>query len=95
MNIESRFQDLIGEDAGFIHTARSRNDQVATDFRMWVRDSIDELVPLISRNMLVFLNLAESNLDLAMPGFTHLKAAQPITFGHHMLAYVEMLSMVQ
>ena len=92
MNIESRLQDLIGEDAGFIHTARSRNDQVATDFRMWVRDSIDELVPLISRNMLVFLNLAESNLDLAMPGFTHLQAAQPITFGHHMLAYVEMLS---
>ena len=92
MNIESRLHDLIGDDAGFIHTARSRNDQVATDFRIWVRDSIDELVPLISNNMIVFLDLAEKTFDLPMPGFTHLQAAQPITFGHHMLAYVEMLS---
>ena len=92
MNIESQLHELIGPDAGFIHTARSRNDQVATDFRIWVRDSIDILVSLISRNMREFLTIAENNYDTIMPGFTHLQTAQPITFGHHMLAYVEMLS---
>ena len=92
MNIESRLHDLIGPDAGFIHTARSRNDQVATDFRMWVRDSIDSIIPKISSNMDNFLELAEKNRETIMPGFTHLQSAQPITFGHHMLAYVEMLS---
>ena len=92
MNIESRLHDLIGPDAGFIHTARSRNDQVATDFRMWVRDSIDSIMLRISKNMDKFLELAEKNCETIMPGFTHLQSAQPITFGHHMLAYVEMLS---
>ena len=92
MNIENRLHDLIGPDAGFIHTARSRNDQVATDFRMWVRDSIDSIIPKISSNMDNFLELAEKNRETIMPGFTHLQSAQPITFGHHMLAYVEMLS---
>ena len=92
LNIESRLHDLIGPDAGFMHIGRSRNDQVATDFRMWVRDSVDVLIPLISKNMNEFLELAKSNSNTIMPGFTHLQVAQPITFGHHMLAYVEMLS---
>ncbi len=92
MNIENRLHDLVGSDAGFLHTARSRNDQVATDFRMWIRESLDELVMLISRCMMAFLGIAENHYDTIMPGFTHMQSAQPITLGHHMLAYVEMLS---
>ena len=90
MNVEARLHELIGEDAGFLHTARSRNDQVSTDFRLWVRDAIDELVVQIENLMRAFLTKAEAHYDMIMPGFTHLQVAQPVTFGHHLLAYMEM-----
>ena len=90
MNIEKKLHDIIGDDAGFIHTARSRNDQVVTDFKMWVRDSTEDLISKITENMKTFLFIAENNFDTIMPGFTHLQTAQPVTFGHHILAYVEM-----
>jgi argininosuccinate lyase len=92
LNVESRLEELIGEAAGRLHTARSRNDQVAVDFRLYVRDTIDRLDGQVSGLQRA---LAEKALDHAatiMPGFTHLQAAQPITFGHHCLAYVEMLA---
>ena len=92
MNVESRLRDLIGEPAGRLHTARSRNDQVATDFRLWVRDALDALDGEIADAQLAFLDAAEAHADAVMPGFTHLQSAQPVTFGHHCLAYVEMLS---
>ncbi len=92
MNIENRLFELIGSTAGVLHTGRSRNDQVATDFRLWVRDATDEIVILIADLMKSFLHQAENGIDTIMPGFTHLQLAQPVTFGHHMLAYVEMLS---
>ena len=90
MNIEARLAELIGPAAGRLHTARSRNDQVAVDFRLWVRDACDR-----SATQLVFLQKAlvaqaEAHADALMPGFTHLQPAQPVTFGHHMMAYVEM-----
>ena len=92
MNVEARLHELIGEDAGFLHTARSRNDQVSTDFRLWIRDAIDELTNQLENLMKAFLTKAEENHDTIMPGFTHLQVAQPITFGHHLLAYLEMFS---
>ena len=92
MNIEKRLTDLIGAKAGLLHTARSRNDQVATDMRLWVRDANDEIVVSLHELMRSFLKQAENGLEMLMPGFTHLQVAQPITFGHHMLAYVEMFS---
>ncbi len=91
MNIEKKLHDVIGEDAGYIHTARSRNDQVVTDFKMWVRESIHNLISKLTSNMKTFLVIADQNFDVIMPGFTHLQTAQPVTLGHHMLAYVEML----
>ncbi|RDE08805.1 argininosuccinate lyase [Pelagibacterium lacus] len=91
MNVESRLRELIGEPAGRLHTARSRNDQVATDFRLYVRDCIDMLVAQIATLQGVLVDKAEAEADTVMPGFTHLQSAQPVTFGHHMLAYVEML----
>ncbi|MGE4064082.1 MAG: argininosuccinate lyase [Rhodospirillaceae bacterium] len=91
MNIESRLADLIGAPAGRLHTARSRNDQVATDFRMWVRSAIDNLNDEIKKLQSVLIDKAEAEAATIMPGFTHLQAAQPVTFGHHLLAYVEML----
>lgn len=90
MNIESRLADLIGAPAGRLHTARSRNDQVATDFRMWVRSAIDNLDDEIRKLQSVLIDKAEAEAATIMPGFTHLQAAQPVTFGHHLLAYVEM-----
>ncbi len=90
MNIESRLSDLIGEPAGRLHTARSRNDQVATDFRMWVRAAIDTVDEEIKKLQSVLIDKAEAEAGTIMPGFTHLQAAQPVTFGHHLLAYVEM-----
>ena len=90
MNIESRLSDLIGDAAGRLHTARSRNDQVATDLRLWVRDSIDAIDAALVGLQSVLIDRAESEADTAMPGFTHLQSAQPVTFGHHLLAYVEM-----
>ncbi len=91
MNVEARLKALIGEAAGRLHTARSRNDQVATDFRLWLRDAIDALDEGLKQTQAALLDQAERHADLAMPGYTHLQAAQPITFGHHMMAYVEML----
>jgi len=90
MNVEARLNDIIGAPAGRLHTARSRNDQVATDFRLWVRDQIDLLQQLLNALIEALLNQAELGIDWVMPGFTHLQMAQPVTWGHHMMAYVEM-----
>ncbi|TAL03414.1 MAG: argininosuccinate lyase [Rhodospirillaceae bacterium] len=90
MNIEAKLADLIGAPAGRLHTARSRNDQVATDFRMWVRAAIDTLDEELEKLQGALIDKAEAHADTIMPGFTHLQAAQPVTFGHHLLAYVEM-----
>ena len=90
MNVEARLTTLIGETGGRLHTARSRNDQVATDFKMWVRDKIDDLIEALSLLQKALINKADENSDVIMPGFTHLQVAQPVTFGHHLLAYVEM-----
>ncbi len=91
MNVEQRLRELIGEPAGRLHTARSRNDQVATDFRLWVRDATDGLMGEVERLQRALLERAEEHAATVMPGFTHLQAAQPVTLGHHLLAYVEML----
>ncbi len=90
MNVEQRLFELIGEPAGRLHTARSRNDQVATDFRLWVRDAIDALEPALEDLQAALLGQAERHAATLMPGFTHLQPAQPVTFGHHLMAYVEM-----
>ena len=90
MNIESKLSDLIGLPAGRLHTARSRNDQVATDFRMWVRAAMDTLDDELRKLQSVLIDKAEAEAATIMPGFTHLQAAQPVTFGHHLMAYVEM-----
>ncbi|NQU57160.1 MAG: argininosuccinate lyase, partial [Rhodospirillales bacterium] len=90
MNIENRLSELIGEAAGRLHTARSRNDQVATDFKLWVRDAIDNLESELKKIQAVLIDIAARHAATVMPGFTHLQAAQPVTLGHHMLAYVEM-----
>ena len=92
LNIESRLTDLIGEPGKRLHTARSRNDQIATDFRLWVRDQCDAAILGLTTLMQAFLTQAEAGADWVMPGFTHLQVAQPVTWGHHMLAYVEMLA---
>jgi len=92
MNVEARLKEIIGEPAGRLHTARSRNDQVATDFRLWVRDQMDSAIAGIEGLMRAFLGQAEAGADWVMPGFTHLQTAQPVTWGHHMMAYVEMLA---
>ena len=92
MNVEARLRELVGEAAGRLHTARSRNDQVATDFRMWVRDAIDEQTTALYGLIESLLGQAEAGAEWTMPGFTHLQAAQPVTWGHHMMAYVEMLA---
>ncbi|MEM7696427.1 MAG: argininosuccinate lyase [Pseudomonadota bacterium] len=92
MNIEARLKDLIGEPAGRLHTARSRNDQVATDFKLWVRDALDALDAELADLQAAFVAKAEDHAGTVMPGFTHLQSAQPVTFGHHCLAYVEMLA---
>src|SRR5690606_967117 len=91
MNVESRLKELIGEPAGRLHTARSRNDQVATDFRLYVRDAIDMFIEQIRSLQVALVTRAEEEADTIMPGFTHLQSAQPVTFGHHLMAYVEML----
>lgn len=91
MNVEARLKDLIGEPAGRLHTGRSRNDQVATDFKLYVRDTLDMFIGQIKTLQLEMVKRAEEEADTVMPGFTHLQSAQPVTFGHHMLAYVEML----
>jgi argininosuccinate lyase len=92
MNVESRLKELIGEPAARLHTARSRNDQVATDFRLYVRAWIDGANAALAALQLALARKAEAHAELIMPGFTHLQPAQPVTFGHHLLAYVEMLA---
>ncbi|WP_163849000.1 argininosuccinate lyase [Pseudooceanicola aestuarii] len=92
MNVESRLTQLVGAAAGRLHTARSRNDQVALDFRMWVRDQADAAMAGLKSLIHALLTQAEAGADWVMPGFTHLQTAQPVTWGHHMMAYVEMFS---
>ena len=91
MNIEARLTDRIGVTGKKLHTGRSRNDQVATDIRLWLRDEIDTILAEITRLQEGLLGLAEAEADTIMPGFTHLQTAQPVTFGHHLLAWFEML----
>jgi argininosuccinate lyase len=91
MTVESRLAELIGPAAGRLHTARSRNDQVATDFRLWVRAACDEAVEIVRDLQRVLVSRAEEHVDTVMPGFTHLQIAQPVTLGHHLMAYYEML----
>ena len=91
MNVEARLKEIVGEPAGRLHTARSRNDQVATDFRLWVRDQFDAVEAGLLALINALLVQAEQGADWVMPGFTHLQTAQPVTWGHHMMAYVEML----
>ena len=91
MNIESRLAELVGEPARRLHTARSRNDQVATDFKLWVRDLLDTIDHALADMQTALIEKAEAHADMLMPGFTHLQTAQPVTFGFHLMAYVEML----
>ncbi len=92
MNVEARLKEVIGEPAGRLHTGRSRNDQVATDFKLWVRDQIDAAIDGLEALIRALLAQAEAGADWVMPGFTHLQTAQPVTWGHHMMAYVEMFA---
>jgi argininosuccinate lyase len=92
MNVEARLKEMIGEPAGRLHTGRSRNDQVATDFRLWVRDQLDAAATGLTALIRTLLTQAEAGADWVMPGFTHLQTAQPVTWGHHMMAYVEMFA---
>ncbi|MCL2385149.1 MAG: lyase family protein, partial [Alphaproteobacteria bacterium] len=92
MNIEARLKELIGEAAGRLHTARSRNDQVAVDFRLWIREAVDALDQQLRDLQRMLAEKALLHAGSVMPGFTHLQPAQPVTLGHHFLAYVEMFS---
>ncbi|GAA2831726.1 argininosuccinate lyase [Aminobacter aminovorans] len=92
MNVESRLAELIGPSAGRLHTARSRNDQVAVDFRLWVKDEFHRVAAALKGLIAAFLERAEQHASTVMPGFTHLQTAQPVTFGHHCMAYVEMFA---
>ena len=92
LNVESRLTEIIGEPGKRLHTGRSRNDQVAVDFRLWVRDQCDAAISGLEALMRAFLAQAEAGVDWVMPGFTHLQTAQPVTWGHHMMAYVEMFA---
>ncbi|WP_304070752.1 argininosuccinate lyase [Maricaulis maris] len=89
MNVEARLKDIIGEPAGRLHTARSRNDQVATDFRLWLRDACDRIDAMLAAYQTALVKQAEIHADQVMPGFTHLQTAQPVSLGHHLLSYVE------
>ncbi|AGI65978.1 argininosuccinate lyase ArgH [Octadecabacter antarcticus 307] len=92
MNVEARLKEIVGEPAGRLHTGRSRNDQVAVDFRLWVRDQCDAVDGALVALMTSLIGQAEDGADWVMPGFTHLQVAQPVTWGHHMMAYVEMFA---
>jgi|TARA_B110000977_G_scaffold66908_2_gene90925 argininosuccinate lyase len=92
LNIEARLTQLVGDAGKRLHTGRSRNDQVATDIRLWLRGEIDQLSELLAELQRSLLSVAKRHVDVIMPGFTHLQVAQPVSFGHHMLAYVEMFS---
>ncbi|MGN0586202.1 MAG: argininosuccinate lyase, partial [Oscillospiraceae bacterium] len=89
MFVESELTKRLGDSGKRLHTARSRNDQVALDIRMYLRDEIDGIIPMIRELIGVLCNIAENNLDTIMPGYTHLQRAQPITFAHHMMAYAQ------
>src|ERR1043166_2740575 len=90
MNVESRLSELIGDAGGRLHTARSRNDQVATDFKLWMRDTVDAIDKALAAYQRALVDKALAHAATAMPGLTHMQTAQPVTFGHHLLAYVEM-----
>ena len=90
MNIEKRLFEIIGEEAGYIHTARSRNDQVLTDLKIWIRSASEEINKNLDKLMKTTLKIADKNIKTIMPGFTHLKNAQAVSFGHYLMAYVEM-----
>ena len=92
LNIEKRLTELVGDAGKRLHTGRSRNDQVATDIRLYLRSAIDDIVGLLKQLQLALLDLAEKHANTILPGFTHMQVAQPVTFGHHMLAYVEMFN---
>ena len=92
MNIEKRLFDLIGDEAGYIHTARSRNDQVITDFKIWIKKATNQIVKSLDSTINLTLKNANKNIETIMPGFTHLKNAQPVSFAHYLMAYVEMFS---
>ena len=92
MNIEKRLHAIIGEEAGYIHTARSRNDQVITDFKLWIKSSTNNLDLEIKKLIKSIIKLAEKNIETIMPGFTHLKNAQPVSFAHYLLSFVEMFN---
>jgi len=92
MHVESRLTEIIGPAAGRLHTARSRNDQVATDFKLWVRDAMDQMDQALKGLQTALYTKAEGHADVILPGFTHLQSAQPVTFGHHLLAYFEMFT---
>jgi argininosuccinate lyase len=92
LNIEARLTTLVGDAGKRLHTGRSRNDQVATDVRLWLRDEIDTLAPLLADMQRALVNVAEHNVDTILPGFTHMQVAQPVSFAHHLLAYVEMFA---
>ena len=92
MNIEKRLFAIIGEEAGYIHTARSRNDQVITDFKMWITTATNEIIKDLDNIVKTILKISEKNIYTIMPGFTHLKNAQAVSFGHYLMAYVEMFN---
>lgn len=92
LNIEARLTALVGDAGKRLHTGRSRNDQVATDVRLWLRGEIDLIVELLTELQMALVKIAQANIETVMPGFTHLQVAQPVSFGHHMLAYVEMFA---
>ncbi|MDP3251991.1 MAG: argininosuccinate lyase, partial [Hydrogenophaga sp.] len=92
LNIEARLTQLVGDAGKRLHTGRSRNDQVATDVRLWLRSEIDLIIPLLNELQAALVDVAEKNVEVIMPGFTHLQVAQPVSFAHHLLAYVEMFS---
>ena len=92
LNIEARLTQLVGDAGKRLHTGRSRNDQVATDVRLWLRGEIDLIGELLVALQKALVDLAEKNVEVILPGFTHLQVAQPVSFGHHMLAYVEMFA---
>jgi argininosuccinate lyase len=92
LNIEARLTQIVGDAGKRLHTGRSRNDQVATDIRLWLRDEIDALAPLLAQMQRSLLDVAEPNVDTILPGFTHMQVAQPVSFAHHLLAYVEMFA---
>ncbi|MDP3522044.1 MAG: argininosuccinate lyase, partial [Hydrogenophaga sp.] len=92
LNIEARLTQLMGDAGKRLHTGRSRNDQVATDVRLWLRDEISLIIGLLADLQTALLDVAENNVDVILPGFTHLQVAQPVSFAHHLLAYVEMFA---